>query len=76
MSVLRRVRRVGAIAASVTVTIAVFAMAWLVSTIEVVPGNEVLWQAGAFIGLLMLFSLCLLLALSAEASQRRAGPMS
>jgi len=74
MSVLSRVRRVGAIAASVTVAFAAVAMVWLSSSIGLGLGSAVFRQAGAFIALAALVSLCLLLAVSAQVSQRKAGP--
>jgi hypothetical protein len=72
MSVLSRVRRVGAIAAAIVVVVT-----WLLaSAIGLLPGEEIVWTAGAVFGLLTLTSLCLLLALSSDAGRRRTGRAS
>jgi hypothetical protein len=72
MSVLSRVRRVGAIVASAAVVATVLAIFWLASSTGLLSGATVLWPAGAFLALFSLTSVCLMLALSADASQRRA----
>ena len=72
MSVLARIRFVGAIVTSIVSALVLFAAFWLVSFFDVIPGIHSRWIAGALLGGLPLLSfLCLVLALSMDASQRR-----
>ena len=76
VTVLSRVRRVGAIAASIGVAFALVALAGLVWSIGLLSGIATLWSTGALLVLMTLGLLCLLVALSASASQRGASRAS
>lgn len=72
MSVLARIRFVGAIATSIALALVLFGAFWLVSFSDVIPGIHSRWIAGVLLsGLPLLSCLCLMLALSLDASQRR-----
>jgi hypothetical protein len=71
MSVVSRIQIVGAITTSIATALGAFAMFWLVSQLDVVPGVPSLWLgAGLLMGLPLLGTVCLALALSIDASQR------
>jgi hypothetical protein len=72
MGVMSRVRRLGAIVASLAVAVSVVGILWAASSIGLLPGVEILRSALAVLGLLTLTSLCIMLALL-DARQRRAG---
>jgi hypothetical protein len=71
MSVVSRIQIVGAITTSIATALGVFAMFWLVSQLDVLPGVPSLWLGAALLmGLPLLATLCLVQALSIDASQR------
>jgi hypothetical protein len=72
MSVVARIQIVGAVATSIASALGLFVMFWLVSFFDVIPGIQSPWIAGGLVsGLPLLSFLCLELALSIDASQRR-----
>jgi hypothetical protein len=71
MSVVSRIQIVGAITTSIATALGVFAMFWLVSQLDVLPGVQSLGLLAALLmGLPLVATMCLVLALSIEASQR------
>ena len=72
MSVLDRICVAGAITTSIALSVVLFGTFWLVSISDVIPGIHSRWIVGALLsGLPLLSFLCLVLALSIDASQRR-----
>jgi len=76
VTVLSRVRRVGAIAASIGVAFALVALAGLAWSIGLLSGVATAWSTGALLVLMTLGLLCLLVALSPSASLRGASRAS
>lgn len=71
MSVLTRIRIVGAIATSIVSALGLFATFWLVSFFDVLPGIQSGLLVGALLtGLPLLAALCVLFALSVDAGLR------
>ena len=71
MSVFTRIRIVGAIATSMASALGLFAMFWMVSFFDVFPGIQSGLLTGTLLmGLPLLGTLCVLLALSLDAKQR------
>ena len=69
MSVVSRIQIVGAITTSIATALGAFAMFWLVSQLDVVPGVPSLWLGAALLmGLPLLGTVCLVLALSSQRS--------
>ena len=72
MSVLARIQIVGAVVMSITAALVLFGTFWLVSFFDVFPEIHSRWVVGALLsGLPLLSFLCLVLALSIDAGQRR-----
>ena len=71
MSVLTRIRMVGTIATSIASALGLFAMFWLVSFFDILPGIQTALLVGAVLtGLPLLAALCVV-ALSIDVKQRR-----
>jgi hypothetical protein len=71
MSVLTRIRLVGTVATSIALALGLFTMFWLMSFFDTLPGIQTAWLGAVLTGLPLLATLCLLLALPIDPSQRR-----
>jgi hypothetical protein len=76
MSVVTRIRRIGDIAISVALAVAVLVLFSVWASVGVLPGILSLGPASAVAGLLAATSLCVVLALSIQATERRLELMS
>ena len=74
MSVLNRIRLVGAIATSIAVALAVAVLFGVWASVGAVPGTLSLGPAGALMGMLATTSICVAVALSMLASDGRLAP--
>jgi hypothetical protein len=71
MSVITRIRLVGAIASAFAVAVGVFVLFGVWAAVSALPGTLALGSAGALMGMLLTTTICMALTLSEHARDRR-----